>query len=71
MTMPPLFEDPEKTRPFYKELTRLQHFLQENIPEANWDELSIGTSFDFPVAVEEGATIVRIGTEIFGPRTMH
>lgn len=71
MTMPPLFEDPEKTRPIYKELTRLQHFLQENIPEVNWDELSIGTSFDFPVAVEEGATIVRIGTEIFGPRAMH
>jgi pyridoxal phosphate enzyme (YggS family) len=71
MTMPPLFKDPEKTRPIYKELTRLQHFLQENIPEANWDELSIGTSFDFHVAVEEGATIVRIGTEIFGPRSMH
>lgn len=70
MTMPPFYEDPEKTRPIYRELRRLKIFLQERIPEANWDELSIGTSFDFPVAVEEGATIVRIGTEIFGPRSM-
>lgn len=70
MTMPPFYEDPEKTRPIYRELRRLKLFLQERIPEANWDELSIGTSFDFPVAVEEGATIVRIGTEIFGPRSM-
>jgi pyridoxal phosphate enzyme (YggS family) len=70
MTMPPFYEDPEKTRPIYRELRRLKKFLQERIPEANWDELSIGTSFDFPVAVEEGATIVRIGTEIFGPRSM-
>jgi hypothetical protein len=51
------------------ELRRLQKFLQGKVPEANWDELSIGTSFDFPIAVEEGATIVRIGTEIFGPRS--
>ena len=69
MTMPPLYEDPEKTRPIYRELRQLQRFLQEQLPEAKWDELSIGTSFDFPVAVEEGATIVRIGTEIFGPRS--
>jgi len=69
MTMPPLYDDPEKTRPIYRELRRLQKFLQGQVPEANWDELSIGTSFDFPIAVEEGATIVRIGTEIFGPRS--
>jgi uncharacterized pyridoxal phosphate-containing UPF0001 family protein len=67
--MPPLYDDPEKTRPIYRELRRLQKFLQGQVPEANWDELSIGTSFDFPIAVEEGATIVRIGTEIFGPRS--
>ena len=69
MTMPPLFEDPERTRPIYRKLTRLQRFLQIHIPDTQWDELSIGTSFDFPVAVEEGATMVRIGTEIFGPRS--
>jgi len=69
MTMPPLFHDPEKTRPIYRKLNRLQQFLMHHIPDATWDELSIGTSFDFPIAVEEGATMVRIGTEIFGPRT--
>ncbi len=69
MTMPPLFDDPEKTRPIYRKLCRLQQYLRDQMPEENWNELSIGTSFDFPIAVEEGATIVRIGTEIFGPRS--
>ena len=71
MTMPPLTEDPEETRPIYKQLRRFQKFLRNHIPEVDWDELSIGTSFDFPIAVEEGATILRIGTEIFGPRKEH
>lgn len=69
MTMPPMYDDPELTRPVYRRLCRLQRFLKENIPDAQWDQLSIGTSFDFEVAIEEGATMVRIGTEIFGPRT--
>lgn len=69
MTMPPMYDDPELTRPIYRRLRRLQGFLQENIPDAQWDHLSIGTSFDFEIAIEEGATMVRIGTEIFGPRT--
>jgi hypothetical protein len=68
MSMPPFFDDPEKTRPFYQRLRELQAFLKDNLPEISWDELSIGTTFDFPVAVEEGATIVRIGTAIFGER---
>ncbi len=68
MTMPPLYDDPESTRPIYQRLRKLQGFLQEKIPDTNWDELSIGTSFDFEVAIEEGATMVRIGTEIFGQR---
>jgi len=68
MSMPPLFDDPERCRPIYQRLNRLQHFLQEEIPDASWEELSIGTSFDFEIAVEEGATMVRIGTEIFGER---
>lgn len=68
MSMPPLFEDPERTRPIYQRLKRLQKFLIQEIPEADWGDLSIGTSFDFEIAVEEGATMVRIGTEIFGER---
>lgn len=68
MTMPPLFDDPEQIRSIYRELRRLQHFLVDRFPNASWDELSIGTSFDYEIAVEEGATLVRIGTELFGPR---
>lgn len=68
MSMPPLFDDPEATRPFYQRLRRLQAFLREAVSNASWDELSIGTSFDYEVAIEEGATMVRIGTELFGPR---
>ncbi len=69
MTMPPLSDDPETTRPVYKRLSRLQTFLRDALPDETWDELSIGTSFDYEVAIEEGATMVRIGTEIFGQRT--
>ena len=68
MTMPPMFEDPEKSRPIYRQLKRLQRYLQDQIPNTIWDELSIGTSFDYEVAVEEGATLVRIGTELFGSK---
>jgi len=68
MTMPPMFDNPEATRPVYKKLRRLQKFLKVEVSESDWNELSIGTSFDYPVAVEEGATMVRIGTEIFGSR---
>lgn len=68
MTMPPFFDDPERTRPIYERLIRLQQFLQEEVPGSTWQELSIGTSFDFEIAVEYGATMVRIGTEIFGER---
>jgi len=68
MTMPPYFDDPELTRPYYQRLSRLQSFLRENLPNTSWDQLSIGTSFDFEVAIEEGATMVRLGTSIFGPR---
>jgi uncharacterized pyridoxal phosphate-containing UPF0001 family protein len=68
MIMPPLYGDPELTRPIYRKLKRLQQSLKGQFPDTYWDELSIGTSFDYEVAVEEGATIVRIGTELFGPR---
>jgi hypothetical protein len=69
MSMPPFFDDPENTRPIYQKLRRLQSFLQAELPSMVWDELSIGTSFDYEVAIEEGATFIRVGTALFGPRS--
>jgi pyridoxal phosphate enzyme (YggS family) len=68
MTMPPYFEDPEKTRPYFRKLRRLQEFLTRRYPEAAWSELSMGTSVDYPAAIQEGATFIRIGQAILGPR---
>lgn len=68
MSMPPFFDNPEKTRPYYVRLRRLQDVLKKEMPGADWNTLSIGTSFDYEVAIEEGATMVRVGTEIFGSR---
>jgi pyridoxal phosphate enzyme (YggS family) len=71
MTMPPFFDDPEQTRPYFSLLARLQRWLQRSFPEAALDELSMGTSADFAAAVAEGATYVRIGQAILGPRPSH
>jgi pyridoxal phosphate enzyme (YggS family) len=68
MTMPPFFDDPEQTRPFFQRLRRLQKFLRKNFPQIDWPELSMGTSLDFITAIEEGATFVRVGQAILGPR---
>jgi PLP dependent protein len=68
MTMPPLSTDPEAARAYFQRLRRLQDFLIRRVPEAAWQELSMGTSADFGVAVEEGATLVRVGQAILGPR---
>ena len=69
MTMPPWFEDPENARPYFVALRELRdRIVAEKIPGVNLCELSMGMSADYRVAVEEGATIVRIGTAIFGPR---
>ncbi len=68
MTMPPLEEDPQKTRPYFERLRRLRDDLAERFPQAGWSELSMGTSADFEAAVAEGATLVRVGTAILGPR---
>lgn len=69
MTMPPFFDDPEKARPFFKELRELAgRIAQANIPGVSMQELSMGMSGDFETAVEEGATMVRVGTAIFGER---
>ncbi len=69
MTMPPYFQDPEASRPYFVELRKLKESLaQKQIPRIFMDELSMGMSNDFEVAIEEGATMVRMGTAIFGPR---
>jgi hypothetical protein len=68
MTMPPLGTDPEDSRRFFERLRRLRDYLASHLPQAGWQELSMGTSLDFSVAVEEGATLVRVGTAIVGAR---
>ncbi|MEA3344734.1 MAG: YggS family pyridoxal phosphate-dependent enzyme, partial [Chloroflexota bacterium] len=68
MTMAPLVEDPEETRPVFRGLRELRDLLQEEFPSACWEELSMGMSNDFEVAVEEGATMLRLGRIVFGPR---
>jgi hypothetical protein len=70
MTMPPFFLDPEKSRPYFRELKELaKRFATLNLFADNTHvELSMGMSNDFPVAIEEGATFVRIGTALFGAR---
>jgi hypothetical protein len=70
MTMPPPFDDPEKSRPYFRALRTLKEELtQKNISNVELSHLSMGMTADFEVAIEEGATIVRIGTGIFGPRS--
>jgi pyridoxal phosphate enzyme (YggS family) len=69
MTVPPFFPDPEQVRPFFKRLRKLRDGLQSSgCFGANAGELSMGMSHDFKIAIEEGATIVRIGTALFGER---
>jgi pyridoxal phosphate enzyme (YggS family) len=69
MTIPPYSEDPESSRSFFRKLRDLAETIKkENIPAVSMNELSMGMSGDFEVAVEEGATMVRVGTAIFGER---
>lgn len=68
MTMPPLETDPNDARRFFQRLRLLRERFAAAFPEADWRELSMGTSADYPVAVEEGATLVRVGTAIVGVR---
>jgi len=67
MTMPPWTLEPEKVRPFFRRLRELKERC-EQIAGACLPHLSMGMTTDFDVAIEEGATIVRIGTALFGPR---
>jgi hypothetical protein len=70
MTMPPWFEDPEDARPHFNALRKLREELaSKKIHGVLLQELSMGMSGDFDVAIEEGATFVRVGTAIFGPRS--
>jgi len=68
MTMPPYYEDAERTRPYFRKLRRFRDYLQERYPEVEWNQLSMGTSVDFRVAIEEGATFVRVGQAVVGAR---
>lgn len=69
MTLPPFFEDPEQSRPFFRHLRKLRDELaQKGAFRVQKAELSMGMTHDFAVAIEEGATMVRIGTAIFGER---
>jgi len=67
MTMPPWFDDPEKVRPYFRELRELRDRLRRLVG-LPLTELSMGMSGDYEAAVEEGATLVRVGTAIFGAR---
>lgn len=69
MTMPPWLADPEKSRPYFAALRELKEKIASaNIPSVRMEELSMGMTDDYMVAIEEGATIVRIGRGIFGER---
>ena len=70
MTLPPFFDDPEKTRPFFSKLRKLRDELRARGAFGDDEgELSMGMTHDFEVAIGEGATMVRVGTAIFGERT--
>jgi hypothetical protein len=70
MVIPPFFDDPEQVRPYFRQLRELAHKIEaRDIPNVSMRELSMGMSHDFEVAIEEGATIIRVGTAIFGARS--
>ena len=69
MTMPPFFNEPEKVRPYFRALRQLGNRIRtESIPAVYMNELSMGMSGDFETAIQEGATLIRVGTSIFGKR---
>jgi len=69
MTMPPWFTDPEAVRPYFRVLRELRDRLRHlKLVDSPLNELSMGMSVDYEVAVEEGATLIRVGTAIFGGR---
>jgi len=69
MTLPPFFDSPEQTRPYFRRLREILETLNRlRGPQQRLTELSMGMSHDFEIAIEEGATMVRVGTAIFGSR---
>jgi pyridoxal phosphate enzyme (YggS family) len=68
MTMAPIADDPEDVRPVFRALRGLRDDLARQFPQVAWTHLSMGMTDDFEVAIEEGATLVRIGRAIFGER---
>jgi pyridoxal phosphate enzyme (YggS family) len=69
MTVPPYTEDPEGSRPYFRQLRQIRDSIaRRNLPQIGGAVLSMGMSHDFEVAIEEGATCVRVGTAIFGER---
>jgi pyridoxal phosphate enzyme (YggS family) len=71
MALPPFFDQPERARPYFRQMRELLDALRQKAPiPENLTELSMGMSGDFEVAIEEGATLVRIGTALFGQRAI-
>ena len=69
MTIPPFFDEPERARPYFSALRKLRDQIKkESIPNIAMDELSMGMTGDFEAAIDQGASLVRIGTAIFGKR---
>ncbi len=68
MLLPPFREDPEEVRPYFRQLRGLRDRMAARFPGLRLDQLSMGMSHDFEVAIQEGATMVRVGTAIFGSR---
>jgi pyridoxal phosphate enzyme (YggS family) len=68
MTIAPIVHNQEEARPVFRQLRLLQDHLRNEIPQCDWRHLSMGMTDDYRVAIEEGATIVRIGRAIFGER---
>ena len=68
MGVPPYFEDPEKVRPYFRRLRELRDALREQLGQEILPVLSMGMSHDFEVAIEEGATEIRVGSALFGER---
>lgn len=68
MSMPPIGEKPEDSRQYFQRLRKFQIFLVERVPQCDWSQLSMGTSWDYEIAVEEGATHIRVGQAILGTR---
>jgi pyridoxal phosphate enzyme (YggS family) len=69
MTIAPLVQDPQEARPVFRGLRTLRDRLRDEVPQCSWHHLSMGMTDDYSVAIEEGATIVRIGRAIFGERS--